>query len=251
MYTQVQQPKDTIMKKLLLLAIIIYGPISWGQTALTCDDKNTIEVKVKPGYNDPTGDGDADFRGWKHISDASSSSDAKKKFKDRLEEDIKNGTAGYLVTTDGNALGCPEECPGENEVGCKTTAVEFKSGKLRAVAGDNDGYNVKQKDDDFKVKVTCGPCTPVTGGGNVQAIFPNPVNDLLSFQIEILPPQDLPVLIEIFDMGGMEVLVENYGVQPMGVHVLDLNVSTLPPGLYFAQVYFDNTPSPPEEFIKM
>lgn len=250
MYNLGHQPKHTIMKKLLLLAIIFYGPITWGQNALTCNDNNTIEVKVKPGYNDPTGDGDADFRGWKHIPDASSSSDAKQKFKDRLEEDIKNGTADYLVTTDSNDLRCPEKCPDPNEVGCKTTAVEFKSGKLRAVAGDNDGYNVKQKDDDFKVKVTCGPCSPVTGNGILQAIFPNPTNNILSFQIEILPPQDLAVLIEIFDMGGIEVLEQNYGIQPMGVHVLDLDVSSLPPGLYFAQVYFDNIPSAPEEFIK-
>jgi len=250
MYTLGHEPRDTIMKKLLLLAIIFYGPISWSQEALVCDDDNTITVKVKPGYNDPTGDGDADFRGWKHISDASSSRDAKKKFKDRLEEDIKNGNAGYLVTTDGNALGCPETCPNENEIGCKTTAVEFKSGKLRAVAGDNDGYNVKQKDDDFTVEVTCGPCSPVTGGGNLQAMFPNPVNNILSFQIEVLPPQDLPVFIKIFDIGGIEVLEQNYGVQPIGVHVIDLDVSTLPPGMYFAQVYFDNIPSPSEEFIK-
>ena len=238
------------MKKLLLLAIIFYGPISLAQTALTCDDENTIDVKVKPGYNDPEGDGDADFRGWKHISDATSARDAKKKFKDRLEEDIKNGSTAYLVTTDGNAIRCPEVCPGQNEVGCKTTKVEFKSGDLRAVAGDNDGYNVKQKDDDFKVEVTCGPCTPVTGGGAVQMIFPNPANNILSFQIEIFPPQDLPVTIEILDMGGMQVLEENYGLQPMGLHILDVNVSSLPPGMYLAQVYFDNIPSPAEEFMK-
>ncbi|MEM7085592.1 MAG: T9SS type A sorting domain-containing protein [Bacteroidota bacterium] len=239
------------MKKLLLLAIIFYGPISWSQDALTCEDENTIKVKVKPGYNDPTGDGDADFRGWKHISDASSARDAKKKFKERLEEDIKDGNADYLVTTDDNALRCPEVCPDPSEVGCKTTKVEFKSGDLKAVAGDNDGYNVKQKDDDFRVEVTCGPCSPVTGGGNLQAMFPNPVNNMLSFQIEILPPQDLLVSVEIFDMGGIEVLEQNYGLQPIGMHVLDLDVSNLPPGLYFAQMYFDNIPSAPEEFIKM
>ncbi|MDC8004667.1 hypothetical protein POV27_11450 [Aureisphaera galaxeae] len=236
-------------KGLLLLAILtLFFQVSWSQDALDCDDDNTVKVRVKPGYNDPTGDGDADFRGWKHISDASSASDARSKFKDGVEEDIKNGSAGYLESTDGQAISCPGVCPNPNEVGCETVTVKYVSGTLRAVAGDNSGYNVKQKNDYFKVKITCGPCNPVTGG-NVQAVFPNPVFDILTFQIEV-NPQPVPISIEIRDANGTVVQEQQFGPYSTGIHEIHMDVHTLIPDMYFAFVYFENIPAPPENFVK-
>lgn len=225
---------------LVVLFITVPTKLRVEDPKLKCNDTTTVNVYIPGGYNNPDGDGDLDGRGYKFIDGQggtiNSLTKAKKEFKEQVKEDIKNGTADYLKSDDGTPLTCPG-CTNPNETGCDEATVTYLSGALQGFANDGrTGYYIKPRKK-LKLKIACNACNPITGNGTVQSVFPNPAFNILTIKAEIFD-QPMPVTVKLLDMLGNEVFVTNFGMQPTGVNYLDVSVTSLVSGHYFAVVDF-------------
>lgn len=225
---------------LVALFITVPAKLTNEDPKLKCNDTTTVNVYIPGGHNDPDGDGDLDGRGYKFIDGQGGTintlTKAKNEFKKQVKEGIKNGTANYLKSDDGTPLTCPG-CPDPNETGCDEATVTYLSGNLEGFANDNrTGYYIKPKTK-LKLKIACNACIPITGTGTVQSVFPNPASNILTIEAEIFD-QPVPVTVKLLDMLGNEVSVTDFGMQPPGIHYLDVSVVSLISGHYFAVVDF-------------
>jgi hypothetical protein len=69
---------------------------------------------------------------------------------------------------------------------------------------------------------------------NIGSVFPNPAKDQLSIELNLM--DNSPVSVKLYNMLGQEIVSHNYGMTPTGSNVLQLEVGTVPPGMYMCNV---------------
>ena len=67
--------------------------------------------------------------------------------------------------------------------------------------------------------------------------YPNPATDVVHVQYSLKTPA--VIALKVRDLSGRELMTENLGIQSVGGHELDVNVSTLPAGSYLLELSGD------------
>lgn len=79
------------------------------------------------------------------------------------------------------------------------------------------------------------------GPGPEFRVYPNPATDVARVEFTLITTSR--VVLQLFDLGGKEVMTQNTGQLPTGIHSVTLNVEDLPAGTYLIRVNAGNRSS--------
>ncbi len=114
-----------------------------------------------------------------------------------------------------------------------------------AVAGDADTYG----DNYFNYLTfpTFVSNKPVDISRDVK-VSPNPADDYANVQVTLNAAGKVDV--KVYDVMGKLVATNNYGVQPVGIHVYKVNTSSLPSGIYLFSVQAGSSQTTKKVIVK-
>jgi hypothetical protein len=69
---------------------------------------------------------------------------------------------------------------------------------------------------------------------NVSSVYPNPAKDQLSIELNLR--DNSPVAVKVYNMLGQEIVSRNYGMTPTGNNILQLDMNSVPPGMYLCNI---------------
>ncbi|GAB5557820.1 MAG: hypothetical protein SchgKO_20330 [Schleiferiaceae bacterium] len=174
------------------------------------------------------GGGQGNMGGYESKPDPVPASDMSYHFVARTIQPSFGGTQGSIPAT-----------IAENQVVSETFTYTIPSDynpvEMKAIVMVVDGNTnaVLNSDSEWLSNLASVSVKELISEGKV-SVFPNPSSDIINIEFELL--EDADVTVEVINMMGQTVFAEDLGNLATGVNRNQISVSTLTPGVYFANI---------------